>query len=111
MSVFLLTIHIIVAVLLTLIILLQQGGGGGLSGMFGGGSGMDDILSSPSGDIFLRKITVTLVIIFFLTSLILAVRTSHRSAKSLLENAPVIPAPVTRQQTPINIPEKPAENP
>ena len=57
--------------------------------MFGGGSsGMDDILSSPSGDVFLKKATVTLIIIFFGTSLILAVRTAHRSTRSLLEDIP-----------------------
>ncbi len=89
MHLILIIIHITAAVFLTLIILLQQSSGGGLSGMFGGGSGVDDMLSSPSGNVFLRKITVTLVVIFFSTSLILAVKTAHKSTKSLLERRPM----------------------
>jgi preprotein translocase subunit SecG len=83
-------IHVVAAVLLILIILLQQGKGGGLAGLFGGGSGMEDVLSSPSGNVFLKKATVTLAVIFFLTSLILAVRTSREGTKSLFQKrAPV----------------------
>ena len=73
------------AVLLILIILMQQGSGGGLSGMFGGGAGMDDMLSTPGGDVFLRKATVTLAAVFLLTSLVLAVRSTHVATRSLLE--------------------------
>ena len=95
MQTFLIFVHIVAAVFLVLLILLQHGKGGGLSGLFGGGSGMDDILTSPSSDVFLKKATITLAVMFFLTSLILAVRTSKEPSRSLLENQPV-PSPVQR---------------
>ncbi len=85
MQIFLTAIQVGSAVLLILIILMQQGSGGGLSGMFGGGSGMDDMLSTPSGDVFFRKATITLAAVFLLTSLLLAVRTSRIAERSLLE--------------------------
>ncbi|MFW6172815.1 MAG: preprotein translocase subunit SecG [Elusimicrobiota bacterium] len=94
-------IHIFVSIMLVLIVLLQQGKGGGLSNLFGGGSGMDDILSSPSGDVFLKKVTITFAVIFFLTSLILAVRTSYQGSKSLLK----------QKRTPIESPSSPEEAP
>ena len=62
---------------------------------------MDDILSSPSSDVFLKKATITLAAVFFLTSLILAVRTSHQSVKSILEKKafPVNAVPAGQQQS------------
>lgn len=71
-----------------------------MAGLFGGGSGMDDILASPSSDVFLKKATITLAAVFFLTSLVLAVRTSRETAKSLMERtvAPSAPISVPAQQ-------------
>lgn len=60
-------LHVIVSVLLILIILLQSGKGAGISGIFGGGG--EYLFSTPSGGSFLRKATVTLAVIFVVTSL------------------------------------------
>lgn len=110
MQSFLVTIHIITAICLVLIILMQQSKGGGLSGMFGGGGGgMDDILTAPGSDVFLKKATITLAAIFFLTSLVLGIRTLRERPRSLLENQPVpTAAPVEPAAEPIDVPA-PAE--
>jgi len=105
MQIFLTIIHVAAAILLVLIILLQQGKGGGLSGLFGGGGGMEDMLSSPSGDVFLKKATVTFAVIFFITSLVMAVRTSNESTRSLLERRP---APFREQAPSAPVPGAPA---
>lgn len=114
MKALIVSIHIIAAVLLVLIILLQQGKGGGLGGLFGGGGGggMDDLLASPSSDVFLKKATITLAIVFFLTSLILAIRTAHETSRSLLERRTVpiptstpIPTPIQSENVPASEPD------
>jgi preprotein translocase subunit SecG len=106
---FLLTaIQIISAVLLILVILLQQGKGGGMASLFGGGSGMDDMLSAPGSDVILKKITVTLATRFLLTSLVMAVRTSRSSSKSIMDKQLSPPAATetpAQSEEPISIPE------
>jgi preprotein translocase subunit SecG len=64
----LLTIHVIVALLLIFIILIQQRGGG-LSSMFGGG---ETIFGGRGASPFLTKTTITLFVLFILTSITLA---------------------------------------
>ncbi|MEA3506775.1 MAG: preprotein translocase subunit SecG [Elusimicrobiota bacterium] len=107
---FLLTaIQIISAILLILVILLQQGKGGGMASLFGGGSGMDDMLSAPGSDIVLKKITVTLAAVFLLSSLILAVRTTRVADETIMEDyldtteTPASPAPAEEE---IPLPEQ-----
>ena len=67
---------------------------------------MDEILSSPSSDVFLKKATITLAAIFFLSSLILAVRTSRETTKSLLEKSSM---PITPVQVPAQVPAEQSE--
>ncbi len=59
--------------------------------MFGGGSGMDDILSTPSGGEYLKKATTTLAVIFFATSLFLAMRTTTETSLMDGVREPVAP--------------------
>ena len=70
MSSIILLIHIAACILLILVILLQVGKGAGLGNLFGGG-GSDTILTSSSGNVILRKITVILAIVFAFTSITL----------------------------------------
>ncbi len=83
MYLFITTLHIIIAVLLILIVLLQSGKGAGISGIFGGGGGADQLFSAPSGGSFLRKATVTLAVIFVLTSITMTVISSRKELTSV----------------------------
>lgn len=76
-------LHILSSVSLILIILLQSGKGAGLTGLFGGGGGGDQLFSAPSGGDFLRKATVTLAVLFVLTSLSLTFMASSRHYESV----------------------------
>ena len=78
-------VHIIVSILLILIVLLQIGKGANLSNLFGGGSGSDALLTSAGGDVFLKKFTVVLAVIFFLTSLSLTVISARVPTRSILD--------------------------
>ncbi|RKY37111.1 MAG: preprotein translocase subunit SecG [Candidatus Omnitrophota bacterium] len=71
MYIFLLIIHIIVALFLVFIILIQSGKGEGLSDVFGGGSSQTTIFGTRTGN-FLTKATTASAIIFMVTSLSLA---------------------------------------
>jgi preprotein translocase subunit SecG len=97
MQIIIVSVHVLAALLLVLLILLQQGKGGGMAGLFGGGSGMDDFLASPGSDVFLKKLTVVLATVFFLTSIMLSVRTSRQASRSLLQTTPM-PVPVSQSQ-------------
>ncbi len=92
-----------------LVILLQQGKGGGMASMFGGGSGMDDMLSAPGSDVILKKTTVTLATLFLFTSLILAIKTSRSTSKSIMDDqqpsAPVETEAPAQNEEPVPIPE------
>jgi preprotein translocase subunit SecG len=56
---------------------------GGFGGIFGGG-GIDQIFSSSSGSMFLKKVTIVLAIIFVITTLGLTVFSSRPSVESIM---------------------------
>lgn len=76
-------VHIIICVLLVLSILLQLGQMGGLGGIFGGG-GIDQIFSSSSGSMFLKKVTIVLAAMFVITTLGLTVFSSRPVIDSIM---------------------------
>jgi len=87
-----LIVHVIIAVLLILVVLLQIGKGASLSNLFGGGTGREALFTSAGGDVFLKRLTTVLAIIFFLTSLSLTVISSRMPTRSILDEAgPVKP--------------------
>ena len=72
-------IHIFVAIVLILVVLLQAGRGGGMGAAFGGAS--QQIFGGRGAGNFLAKVTTVCAVVFFLTSLTLAMMSSHdRSA-------------------------------
>lgn len=75
-------LHVTASAALILIILLQSGKGAGLAGLFGGG-GSEQLFSAPSGGSFLRKATITIAVIFVLTSLSLTFMASSRHYESV----------------------------
>ncbi|MCK5534262.1 preprotein translocase subunit SecG, partial [bacterium] len=84
----LLGIHIIACAGLISFVLLQVGKGSALTGLFGGGGGSSDSLfGGVGGSPFLRKITTGFAILFFTTSLVLAVRAARFTQRSVVEKA------------------------
>ena len=82
-----LIVHVVIAVLLISVVLLQIGKGASLSNLFGGGTGREALFTSAGGDVFLKKLTTVLAIIFFLTSLSLTVISARMPTRSILDEA------------------------
>ncbi|MCD6228563.1 MAG: preprotein translocase subunit SecG [Candidatus Omnitrophica bacterium] len=97
-----LILHIIVSLALIGIILIQRGRSGGLIEALGG---VESIFGTKTSSFFV-KLTVTLVVLFFLTSISLAYLSKQKS-KSLLERASKshkIPAKNESQKTEASLP-------
>lgn len=78
METLLLTIHVIACVSLIILVLLQSGHEG-MGVIFGGGSSSSFFGSSGAGGL-LTKLTVTMAVIFFVTSLGFTFLQSHKNA-------------------------------
>ena len=70
-------LHVVVSIALILIVLLQTGRGSEIGAAFGSGSSQTIFGSSGSSG-FMTKLTTIAVVIFMVTSLILAYFYSHR---------------------------------
>ncbi len=79
-----LILHILVCLILIVVVLIQMGKAGGMGGIFGGG-GTDALFSAPSGNIFMKKVTVGLAIAFFCTTLLLTILQSRRNTRSVIQ--------------------------
>lgn len=94
----LLVIHTLTAVAIIGLVLLQQGKGADMGAAFGGG-GSQTLFGARGSATFLSRTTGILAVIFFSTSLALAVIYSHQSgerSRSITEQAPpatTAPAP------------------
>ena len=92
------TLHVIVCVILVLVVLLQSGKGADLAGAFGGGA-TQTAFGSRGPASFLSKMTTIAAVVFMLTSISLAMITTKKETKSILETtgkpsaAPVSKAP------------------
>jgi preprotein translocase subunit SecG len=78
------TLHVIVCVILVLVVLLQSGKGADLAGAFGGGA-TQTAFGSRGPASFLSKMTTVAAIVFMLTCIGLAMISTKREAKSVLE--------------------------
>jgi len=92
----LLVIHMLAAVGLVGLVLLQQGKGADAGAAFGGGGGgaSQSLFGARGSATFLSRTTAILAVIFFSTSLGLAVIYSRQSAeqgRSITEQIPVAP--------------------
>lgn len=85
-----LIVHIFASICLILIVLLQTGKGGGLSGLFGGG-GSETVFSGSGGNIFLKKVTAILAVIFMCTSLLLTLVSLRQPRRTIMEKIPAAP--------------------
>jgi len=97
----LLVIHMLTAVGLVGLVLLQQGKGADAGAAFGGGGGgaSQSLFGARGSATFLSRATAVLAVIFFSTSLGLAVLYSRQSAEQgrsiteQLPEAPIAPVP------------------
>ena len=84
-----------------MIVLLQAGKGADMGAAFGGGSSQT-LFGSTGASTFLSKATAVAAVLFMLTSLGLAYRSSHRIGDSIM---PETKAPIEQQAAPA-APEK-----
>ena len=77
MFAFIVTLHIVVSVFLIFVILLQPGKGDAMAAFAGGGGGSNTAFGGRGSVTFLSKVTTICAIIFMITSLTLAWRSSH----------------------------------
>ena len=75
------SVHVAVSIFLIFVILLQPGKGDGMAALGGGGGGNTNTVFGGSGSVtFLAKVTEVCAVIFMITSLTLAYRSSHSSS-------------------------------
>ena len=74
---FIITVHVIVSVFLIFVILLQPGQGDAMAAFAGGGGSSNTVFGGRGSVTFLSKVTAVCAIIFMITSLTLAWRSSH----------------------------------
>ena len=77
MFAFVVTIHVVVSVFLIFVILLQPGKGDAMAAFAGGGGSANTVFGGRGSVTFLSKVTTVCAIIFMVTSLTLAWRSSH----------------------------------
>jgi preprotein translocase subunit SecG len=77
MFAFIVTVHVVVSVFLIFVILLQPGKGDAMAALAGGGGSSNTVFGGRGSVTFLSKVTTVCAIIFMLTSLTLAWRSSH----------------------------------
>lgn len=77
MFAFIITVHVVVSVFLIFVILLQPGKGDGMAAFSGGGGSSTSAFGGRGSVTFLSKVTTVCAVIFMVTSLTLAWRSSH----------------------------------
>jgi preprotein translocase subunit SecG len=115
MTVFLIMLHILVSVALIAIVLLQSGKGAEMGASFGA-SGSQSVFGAGGGSTFMSKLTTGAAIIFMLTSLTLAYRSTQPGTSSIMKGAqkaapqkPVTLPQPPMQANPAAAPAKPAQ--
>jgi preprotein translocase subunit SecG len=95
------SVHVIVCVAICIIILLQQGKGAEVGAVFGGSS--QTVFGASGAGNALTKATWALAIIFFSTSIFLALASARRVTGSIFEgSAPVSSVMPASKQSPKN---------
>lgn len=84
-----LTLHILICLALVVVVLVQMAKTGGLGGLLGSGGGSDALFSAPSGNLFMKKLTMGLAIAFFSTTLLLTILHTRRNTRSVLQRVPM----------------------
>jgi preprotein translocase subunit SecG len=97
----LIALHLVICIALIMIVLLQTGKGSEIGAVFGSSS--QTLFGSTGGSTFFGKLTAVVAIVFMITSLILASRSSRVTGDSVMEGVkPAVTAPATSEDvTPI----------
>jgi preprotein translocase subunit SecG len=104
------SIHVIVCVAMCIIILLQQGKGAEVGAVFGGSS--QTVFGASGAGNALTKATWALAIIFFSTSIFLALASARRVTGSIFDSSPTSSVMPAAKQAPKNAnPAAPAPAP
>lgn len=116
MQLVLVALHLMICVALIVIVLLQTGKGSEIGAVFGSSS--QTLFGSSGGGTFFGKLTTGVAIVFMLTSLILAGRSSRVTSESVMSGvkpAATTPAPAESETptevTPVEEQAMPAEKP
>ncbi len=96
-------LHIIATIALILIVLLQTGRGSEIGAAFGSGSSQT-LFGSSGSTSFMTKLTTATVVIFMVTSLLLAYFYSHR--QFVTKTPPVQTEQQVPQQAPQQVPQQ-----
>lgn len=88
MYTFVVLLHVLVCLAVVLVVLLQQGKGADIGATFGGG-GSQTVFGSRGAGNFLTKLTAVAGALFMLTSLGLAIMSSHGLRSSVVEGTPM----------------------
>jgi preprotein translocase subunit SecG len=108
----LLVVHLLIALALIAVVLVQRNeGGAGLGGLGGGGGagagGMAGFMSGRGQANLLTRITAGLALVFFVTSIILAVLAHQQSQRPSIFDQPL---PATTDEQPAEPESAPAES-
>ena len=108
MHVFLIVVHVLVAVAIIGLVLLQHGKGADAGAAFGTGSSQTLFGARGSAN-FLSRLTAVFATVFFITSLSLAFVATRQSTSSSVVQPAAAPqtAPAVPQETPAPPPEVP----
>jgi preprotein translocase subunit SecG len=99
MTILLIILHVTVSIAMIAIVLLQSGKGAEMGASFGAG-GSQSVFGAGGGSTFMSKLTTAAAIIFMLTSLTLAYRSSQPTSSSIMtstKSAPQKPAGAPQQ--------------
>ena len=83
MFIVLAVLQLLIAVILVLVVLLQRGKGADIGAAFGGGSSQT-VFGGRGAATFLSKVTLAVAILFMISSLGLAIYSSHRGGSSVI---------------------------
>jgi preprotein translocase subunit SecG len=90
----LIVLHLVICIALIMIVLLQTGKGSEIGAVFGSSS--QTLFGSSGGSTFFGKLTAAVAIIFMITSLILASRSTRVTSESVMSGVkPAATAPAT----------------
>jgi preprotein translocase subunit SecG len=98
MQLVLVALHLVICLALIVIVLLQTGKGSEIGAVFGSSS--QTLFGSTGGGTFFGKLTTGVAVVFLLTSLILAGRSSRVTSESVMSGvkpAATAPAPAERE--------------
>lgn len=104
METLIVVIHVIVALAIIGLVLLQQGKGADAGAAFGSGASQTMFGSGGSGN-FLTRSTSIAAVVFFVTSLILAIYAKQHSAGGFIDSTPLVNPELLREVQQSDIPQ------